>query len=250
MRVAGIGNMIKVTVDSSAARRALAYGQKQARYAAAVALTRTAKHVQVELAARLKSSLPGAGPYTTTVKAQYVKPATVANLAARVGMKDQKPSRGTSPAMLVKEHFTGGRRGHKPMEVAMRAAGVLPAGWIVVPGAAMPIDRFGNPTRAAVAEIQGALKRGVAVVGRRGKTTVAKAYFVVTPGGSSRAAHLAPGIWRRINNRAIAPVFLFVSAGAAYRQRIDLRRIAEGVASRRFAAEFSNAYRQALATAR
>lgn len=240
--------MITVTVDDSAVRRALAQGQKQARYAAAVALTKTAKRVGTQLAAQMKSALPDAGPYTTTERAQFLTRATPATLAATVGLKDKKPARGTSPAMLAKEHFTGGRRGNKPMEVAMRAAGVLPAGWTVVPGAAMKLDRFGNPNRQVVAEVLGALKRGVAVVGRRGKTTVAKSFFVVAAGGL-RTAHLAPGIWQRINNRAIAPVFLFVSA-AAYRRRIDLPRIARAVVDKEFPAEFDKAYRQALATAR
>lgn len=241
--------MIKVTIDSSAALRALKNGAKQARFAAAVALTRTAKQVGAKLDSEMKSALPGAGPYTTTERAQFVKPATTANLEATVGLKDKKPARGTSPAMLTKEHFTGGRRGNKPMEVAMRAAGVLPDGWIVIPGAGMKLDRFGNPPRQAVAEVLGAIKRNVAVVGRRGKTTVAKSYFVVPPGGSPRADHLAPGIWRRINNRAISPVFLFVSA-ASYPRRIDLPKIARAVVNKVFANEFAKAYRQALATAR
>lgn len=216
--------------------------QKQARYATAVALTRTANGVKEDLAAAMRAGLPGASPYT--LKGQYVRPATKARLEAIVGMKDIKPSRGTSPATLVREHFTGGRRGNKPMEVALRSAGALPSGWMVVPAAGMPLDAYGNPRKAAVVEVLGSLRRGVAVVGRR----AVKAYFIARP-GDRRTAHLAPGVYRRTNNRAIQPVFLFIPP-AAYRKRIDLAHIARRVVDRDFARHFDTAYRQALATAR
>lgn len=240
--------MIRVQIRGADSVRAmLAAGAKQARYATAVALTRTAKDVQADLQSAMKSALPGASPYT--LRGQFVQPATRDKLAARVGMKDQKPSRGTAPATLVREHFSGGARGNKPMEVAMSARGVLPRGWHVVPGPGMPLDAYGNPRRAAVAEVLGALRSGVAIHGRRGKTAVVKGYFVVPPGGTGRAAHLAPGIWRRVNNRAISPVFLFIS-GTSYRKRLDLDAIARKVVATRFDQHFAAAYRQALATAR
>jgi len=162
--------MIHVKVDASSTLRMLANGQKQARYAAAVALTRTAGNVKESLARKMREALPGASPYT--LKSQFIRPAKPQNLSAIVGVKDIKPSRGSAPAMLVREHFTGGLRGHKPMEVAMAALGALPNGWHVVPGPGIKLDRYGNPTKTAVSEILGALRRGVNVVGRRGKSTV------------------------------------------------------------------------------
>jgi len=238
--------MIHVKVDDSATRRMLIAASKQARYAAAVALTRTAGVVKDDLARKMREVLPGASPYS--LKSQYIRPAKPQNLTAVVGIKDIKPGRGVAPATLVREHFTGGLRGHKPMEVAMAAMGALPNGWHVVPGPGIKLDRYGNPSKAAVAEILGALRRRVNVVGRRGKTTVTKGYFVVTQ-GAPRAAHLAPGIWRRVNNRAITPMFLFVDR-AAYRKRIDLPALARKAAREDFPRLFDAAYRQALATAR
>jgi hypothetical protein len=240
--------MIRVQIRGAESVRAmLAAGAKQARYAAAVALTRTAKDVQTGLQSAMQTALPGASPYT--LRGQFVQPATRDKLTARVGMKDKKPSRGTAPATLVREHFTGGARGYKPMEVAMAARGALPRGWHVVPGPAMPLDAYGNPKRAAVAEVLGALRTGVAIHGRRGKTAVIKGYFVVPPGAASRTGHLAPGIWRRVNRRAISPVFLFIS-GTSYRKRLDLEAIADKVVRVNFDRHFAAAYRQAMATAR
>jgi hypothetical protein len=228
-------------------RKLLAGGEKQVRFATAVALTRTAQDVRAELAKAMRAALSDASPYT--LKAQYVESAKPANLQAKVGVNDRKPGRGTAPALLVREHFTGGSRGYKPMEMAMRAMKVLPDGYRVVPGPAMKLDRYGNPTKRAVSELLGALKRGVAVVGRRGKSTVTKGWFVAPVGGSPRTRHLAPGIWQRVNRESISPAFLFVKS-ASYRRRIDLPRMARSVAGKRFPAHFDAAFRQAMATAR
>lgn len=244
--------MLKISVKIEGMDRTLRWlsaGQKQARYSAAVALTRTAKDLERKLADDMRSAFSSASPYT--LRSQYVSPATRDKLRAEVGIKDKAPARGTAPAKLVREHFIGGQRGSKPMEVALRARGALPAGHIVVPGAGMKLDRYGNPSKAAVTEILGALKSGIAVYAGRGKRAAAVVYFVAPVGGNRRTAHLAPGIYKRTqrgSDSAIQPMLLFVKA-APYRRVIFLDRIAR-TAQPTFSRHFDAALAQAMATAR
>lgn len=233
------------------ARRLDDIGRRQLPFAAAKALTLTAKRVEKRLQDEMRGALTSATPYT--LKSQYVKPATKRDLVAEVGIKDRKPARGTAPAVLLKEHFTGGARGNKPMEVALRARRALPPGYVVVPGAGMPLDAYGNPKRAAVAEVLGALKAGINVYSKRGKRMSTVGYFVVPIGSADpRTRHLEPGIYRRVtaaDGRAAIPVFLFVQR-ADYRKRIDLPRLARETVAREFDGIFADALRGALQTAR
>jgi hypothetical protein len=231
-------------------QRMIGNAGKQARFAAAVALTRTGQKVATDLRAAMTTALPGASPYS--LKSQFSTRATPAKMESIVGIKDKKPSGGTAPAMLLKEHFGGGARGNKPMEKALRSIIGLRSDWQVVPGAGMPLDRhYGNPKRAAVAEVLGALRSGMKVHSGRGKRMAALGYFVALP-GDVRTAHLAPGVYRRIErggSSALIPVFLFIQR-ATYRKVLDLPRLAQRVVDRDFQAIFATEYENALATAR
>lgn len=218
-------------------------GGKQTRFAAAVALTKTAKHVSTGLSQALSRALPGASPYTQ--RSSYSTSATKAGLTAKIGIKDKKPARGTAPATLLKEHFTGGRRGNKPMEKALMSLGMLPAGWRVVPGHGMPLDSHGNPRAKVVGEIIGALKSRMQIHKGRGKQVALVGYFAI---GKDVTSPLAPGIYWR-NGRAIKPMLLFIPT-AGYRQVIDLPRLTQRIVGQRFALEFAAAYAAALSTAR
>lgn len=225
-------------------------GGKQARFAAAVALTRTAKVVEQGLKHRQAAMLPISSPWTA--RSQYVKPATKASLEAKVGIKDRAPARGTAPAKLLREHFTGARRGPKPMEVALRARGILPNGWHVVPGAALPLDGYGNPKRTAIAEILGGLKSGLRVYAGKGKRARAVGYFVAPIQLHPRTAHLAPGIYQRIERSGqsvVRPMLIFVRLGQ-YRRVIDLPGIARAAVAKDFPRLFAAAWQQAMSTAR
>ena len=236
--------MIKIDVRGiDGVKRLLDQGGKQARFAAAVALTRTAKRVQTTLQRAISTALPGASPYTA--RATFATSANKSTLTALVGIKDQKPARGTAPAVLLKEHFTGGVRGNKPMEKALTALGVLPTGWRVVPGAGMPLDRYGNPRAKIIGEIIGALKSRMQIVKGRGKNAALVGYFVIVPGARS---HLAPGVyWRK--GRAVRPMLLYIKS-AGYRRLIDLPTLAARVVNAEFSAQFATAYAQAMSSAR
>lgn len=239
--------MIKVRLEGvEHLKRILASGSKQVRFATAVALTRTSKGLQQDLGQELASRLESASPYTRN--STFSTGAKPANLQAVVGIKDKKPSRGTSPATILKEHFTGGRRGNKPFEVALMAMGVMPKGYRAITASGIKTDAYGNPTRAAIGELLGGLKSRMNIVGkaskRKGATTVG--YFAIQPGARS---HLAPGVYKRINMRAIQPMLVFVPA-AGYARRFHLPKLADRYVSRHFQPLFEAAYAQAVATAR
>jgi hypothetical protein len=225
---------------------------KQARYAAAVSLTKTAVEIKEKLTADMAGGFQSASPWS--LKSQFMKPARRDDLVALVGIKDQKPSRGVAPATLLKEHFSGGARGSKPMEMALRAKKLLPAGHSVVPGAGMPLDAYGNPKKTAITELLGALHSGMAVYSKqrkvkgRGMESTRQSFFVVLPGAST---HLAPGIWRRADRsdaKAVQAMFLFIP-GASYRKRFDLEAIGRDKI-RGFEATFAAEFQKAIATAK
>jgi hypothetical protein len=234
--------MIKVSIDIKPTLAMLAGAQKQVEFSAAVAVTRTAKRIEKSL--RKDLSTLDATKYTK--EGTFSTSATKAKLEAKVGIKDKKPGRGTSPAVLLKEHFGGGTRGNKPMEKALSAMGALPSGWRVVAGSGMKLDRYGNPTRNEVKQLLGSLRTGIAIYKGRGKRSWITGYFVILPNVRS---HLQPGIYKRTNRMAIRPMLIFIKA-ATYRVRFDLPAIARDVVSQHFNAEFIAAYQAALATAK
>jgi hypothetical protein len=234
--------MIKVSVDIKQTLAMLTGAQKQVTFAAAVALTRTAKRVEKEL----RKDLATLDATRYTKEGTFIAPAKPAKLEAIVGIKDKKPGRGSSPAQILKEHFTGGERGNKPMEKALMAMGALPKGMRVTAGPSMKLDRFGNPNRAEVTQLLGGLRSHMQVFKGRGKNTRAIGYFVILPGAKS---HLPPGIYQRIGRDAIKLMLNFIDA-ATYRKRFDLPRSARSVVATHFNAEFLAAYQAALATAK
>ena len=224
---------------------------KQARWAAAVSLTKTAVEIKNKLTADMAGGFQSASPWS--LRSQFMKPARKDDLVALVGIKDQKPSRGVAPATLLKEHFTGGARGSKPMEMALRAKRLLPTGYSVAPGAGMPLDAYGNPKKNAITELLGALHSGMAVFSKQRKVkghmeSTRLSFFAVMPGAST---HLPPGIWRRADRsgaKAVQAMLLFIPR-ATYRKRFDLEAIARDKL-RGFEATFAAEFQKALASAK
>lgn len=235
--------MITITVDNRQTTRWLNDLQrKQIPFATALALTRTGKLVEKALQTEMAGKLD-ASPYAK--RSTFSTSANKINLEATVGLKDKKPAGGTAPAVLLKEHFGGGMRGNKPMEKAIAALGAMPTGWRVVPGAAMPLDAYGNPKRNAVREVIQSLRAKTQIYKGRGKRVALVGYFVIHVGASS---HLQPGIYMR-KGREVSPMFLYIKS-ATYRKRFDLPALATRVVANEYSNQFDAALSSALATAR
>ena len=233
---------INVEADIKEATRWLSDIQKkQIPFATAKALTDTAKAVQADLKREMLQEFDNPSPFTKN--STFSTSANKATLQAVVGIKDMGMR--VTPAQLLKEHFTGGRRGGKPMERAMASMGALPAGWRVVPGQGMKLDAYGNPNRNQVREILGSLKNKTSVYQGRGKKVALVGYFLIPVGTDAR---LTPGIYWR-SGRTVRPMFIFIKQ-AGYRKVIDLPAIGTRVVNKTFGPLFNTALERALATAR
>lgn len=219
-------------------------GGKQVPFAAARAITQTAKSVEKKLQADMAGAFKSPSPYVK--RSTFATVATKASLSATVGLKDQKPSGGTAPAVLLKEHFTGGRRGNKPFEKAIIALGAMPAGYRAVPGGGMKLDAYGNPSRKDIGEMLGSLRSRTQVWKGRGKNVELVGYFVVPAGAQGR---LPAGIYKRVARGALRCMFIFVKQ-ADYRKVLDFERTAQQVVAAEFQPNFDKAFAEAMRTAR
>lgn len=230
--VRGVMKSFRVTVDSRATLAHLNDVQRRKiPFCTAVALTRTGKELQKILEAEVRRVFHQPTPWVA--KGTFVKPATKQSLTATVGFKDRQ-------SLYIKEHVTSGRRGQKPFERALSGLGVLPSGFKAIPGAGMKLDSRGNPNRAQLREVFGALRSGLGRYGKRGKNIYRVDYFAIHPDSPS---HLPPGLYKRINNRAIVPVLVFVP-DAGYEKRLDLEALAAKHAQGIFNREFERAWAQ------
>lgn len=254
--------MLKVTVESSGVRRMLDAGQKQARYAAMLAINNVAFEAMRGGRRELETKLDR--PTRWTVTSWYVRrKATKQKLEAVVGWSDFLSNRrGDAADYFLSQHWNGGARQHKAFEKRLIAAGVMPSGLFAVPGKAADelgmIDRFGNMKGSVLVAILSGLgtftEAGYAAnatvrSGKRrsaSKSASRHVYWAGKPGKNT-----PNGIWiiddKHSARGRLRPVMVFVRS-PVYAKRLDIKSIADS-ASRRFDAEFAKAYRQALATA-
>jgi hypothetical protein len=217
---------------------------KQIPFAAAQAITRTAKAIEQRIQSDMAGAFKSASPFVK--RATFSTSANKVDLTAMVGLKDQKPSGGTAPAVLLKEHFTGGLRGNKPFEKALIALGVMKSGYRAVPGRGIKLDAYGNPSRKDIGKMLGSLRSRMQIFKGRGRKAVLVGFFVVLVGSN---LHLHPGIYKRNSRGEISAMFLFVQH-ASYRKIIDIEGGAREVVAREFQPNFDSAFAEAMGAAR
>lgn len=264
--------MITVKVEGLQATLAnLAGMQKQVRYAASRALNNVAFAVNAEIKDEMRRTFRGgATPYT--LSAFRVIKATRENLTATVALRLDSGGKARSYDVTLKHLFTGGTRTWKGMEGAFRRIGVLPDGYMIVPGDACPLDGYGNPPRALIVQLisyfnafgeQGykanmsdKRRANLAKVGRSAggyKTIGGVQYFVSRGKGQwyGRPQHLPAGIWAKsgVHGADVKPIFMFVRRGR-WRQFIDLQRIGQQVVGKRWQLEFERELATATANAK
>lgn len=205
--------------------------------AAATALTYTAKDAEAEVRRHLRSDFDRPTPYT--LNSLFVRPARADKLFAEVLFKDDTAGSGTPATKYLMPQVEGGRRREKRFEVALRLAGHLPAGWVVVPGQGARLDAFGNVSKGQIIQVLSQLRitltagftRNLSFDARSAIRAQRKAggrFFVVKPG-----APIEPGVYQReFLGRNITPVFIFVRS-ATYRPRLDFYGIVNKVAAER-----------------
>lgn len=234
--------------------KAVDNADKQWHFAAAKALTLTAKAVQADLVQSMRTSFDRPTPYT--LRSTFIKPATRDNLVSFVGLKDMLPSKAAlSPAEVLRPQFLGGSRRRKNLERYLTSAGYLGANEYVVPGAGARLDAYGNMGRGQVAQIISQLRIGLDPYAWKSKSArsrrnVKKAGRIFWSRGFGRSGHLPRGAWIDLGPPVgLRPLLVVVSA-PTYRPRINLAQIAAKTVARTWEPTFEKCLRDALATAR
>lgn len=255
--------MIKISVDSSSAQKALIAAEKQAKFAAANALNSVAFDGMREGRKHIEQNLDR--PTRWTVSSWYVrKKATKNDLVAVVGWSDYlQNKRGNAADYYLSQHWNGGRREYKAFEQRLIRAGIMPSGMYAVPGQAAEemgmIDRYGNMKGGVLVAILSALS-AFKESGYNANASTRQAKRLSANKMASRQVYWAGkpgkntpnGIWaiddKHSKRGRLRPVIVFVRT-PAYRKRMDLDTVANKVRNG-FDAAFQTAYAKALATAR
>lgn len=199
-------------------------------------------------------------PTDYILRSPRVRTATAAKLSVTI-----EPTyiggKGIDPQKILDAQTWGGRRRDKRSEVALKRAGILPAGYQT----SIPSDDRGGPYPGSddgKGNLRGAFlvqlisyfhafgeqgytanmsAKGYQRVHRGTKKQAGRRYFVAygkTRGGpritqkgeqDERTAHLAPGIWAvsGTGGALVRPVLIFVKPGRGYQPRFDMDKVAK-----------------------
>lgn len=237
-------------------------------YVEAAALSEMAKRIQAEI-----KGGPGAGgrgvidevfdrPTEFTRRGFFMKPATKASPVAEIFVPDSPNERGIGS----REYMRPGtekqmRRKQRRHEALLSKMGVMPPGWVTVPGKRMKLDRHGNLPGSIYKQIVNVLQlkkietvraRNVyaASVRRSARMGVENEFFAVSPGANTMAkggGWLPPGVYRRTGPKGdnLIQYLKFVKK-ADYKQRLDLDKVASEVIAKEGQAVFDKASSQVL----
>ena len=235
--------MIKINVTHKLPDIARYIGNigKQASFATAVALTRTAQDVRRAIPEALDRALDRPTEYTK--RGTFVVAARRDKLEAIMGFRDRQ-------AKYMALQIAGGT--YQPKDAGIRLPGNV------------QINAFGNIPRGLVTKLKAAAKDGslstavakrLNVQGNRRKGTAPIQLFYGQPTGSGWET--APvGIWRRIppatpgGKGKLVPVIIFDKKPARYRARFDFKALARNTVDARFAEHFKAEFKKAIANAR
>ncbi len=240
--------MFKVTSNIDAVLQETRLMVPQHRFAMAVALTRTAKDVEKGIYAEMDRVWDKPTPFSK--RSLFVKPARKDDLAAVVEIKDRFPSKATyTPDETYKHQFFEGQRKRKGIERYAERAGLISSSEWLVPASGARLDAYGNMARGQVAQMMSQLRLGLDASSWRSGSTRSKGNRKRS--GEmfwSRGGHLKRGVWMR-KGSALTMVMAVVRK-VRYQPRIDMPRVAEGIADVRFPAHLEVETAKAWATAR
>lgn len=214
---------------------------KQAKFATVLAITRTAQHVQRAEVAEMRDSFDRPNPFT--LGSIFLKPATLSNPQAEVGIKDNSFSTGRPPIQWLRWQVFGGLRTMTGYERLLRSAGAIPDDMRMVPGKFARLDAYGNISRGQLVQILSQLRIDSTVGSTRSlprlqfednrktlqakRATIRRAYrraggeYVAFPNGRGK---LQAGIYliraTAFGRADPKPVLIFVKQ-AAYEPRFD-----------------------------
>lgn len=247
-------------VDIKVALKQLAdVKDKQLPFATSLAINRTAQKVKLKQEHEIRDVFDRPTPFIQN--SQFIKYSNKRNLTATVGVKDFSFGKGVPAVKPLLAEIGGGERRLKRFERALRSAGVLPNGYMIVPGEAADIDQYGNIKGSQIVKILSYF-RAFPEAGYKANSTEASraklakstksrrgvSYFVGAPGDGKSPL----GIWQRIYSNfgtAIRPIMIFVKS-TNYDPIYDFKFVAESTVQKEFDREFIRAWEEAERTER
>ena len=258
---------ISLKFDTSKARKQIKGIKDQTPFAIRLTVNALAQTSKKEMDKQILQRVDRPTPYTK--RAIFVKSAkSKTDPTARIDVKNRGTATkrgGRTHEDIIGHLFTGGQRQRKGIEMLFQRAGLLRADEYIVPGAAAPLDQFGNVKRSfliqlisyfrafnesgfkANADSKGRLRQNRAFA-RSIKGASAAAFFVVT----DRKGKLVPGIWARVSfsiGSAVKPILIFAKK-PKYRQMFRMDKTVKTIVDRDANKEFEKAYNRAISTAR
>lgn len=263
-----------ITKSVAAAQRLVASMPKQMRYAASVAINQSLRVGYQAEQQRMQQVFDRPTPFVLRGGISVV-PSTRDKLVGELAVATQATGANLPPGKPLLAQVQGGTRRAKRSEVLLQRAGILPKGWLAVPGRGAKLDAYGNIARGQILEVlswfqaypetnrragrvRNSLRDNITAAGRDRKRAGTRnraglEYFAVQPG----AKGLGPGVYARAlaGRRFVGPlarpraVLVFVRS-AAYARRFDFVAQAEQAIAAALPGAFTAALRNALETAR
>jgi hypothetical protein len=253
--------LISLDIDTKPVERRMTQdARRQLPFAMALTLTTLAKQAQAAEKEEMKRVFDR--PTRWTLNAVRIQPATKRSLQSRVFLVEDA-SKGTAAADYLAPQILGGRREQKRYERRLSRAGVLPRGWVTVPGEAVPRNKYGNVSQGRIVQMLSAARAfgesgydanptGSARSRRAQGRSGADRMFVSRGRGMwfGRRQTLPAGIWQRMGRggRRVRPLLLFVRA-ASYSPRFDFQGVASKVVRGNFEEVFVSSLRRAMGNA-
>ncbi len=239
-----LGVQVSLTIDDKAVADALKnVAPRQLPFVTALGITKVGQAVQKHF----KDQLPKVfdRPTDFTVRGVFLETATKSRPVATVFFPDSAENRGRDQREYIRPGAQGtSARSQKKTENLLTRMGVLPAGWITVPGSFFKngrLDQYGNISGAYYKQIisglrlkntKGQAKPVSAASQRRAdKMGVDAEFFAVSTGTNKLGKNggwLPSGVYRRTGpgGRKLQQYLIFVRR-ASYKARFDVQKQAQ-----------------------
>ncbi len=247
--------MIEFAVETKGMDRAIKMVElttpSQLAFILATALTETARDVEFIVKRAIQQDIDRPKPFT--INSVTSTRATKQKLQASVLWRDAPA--GTSGGKYLRPVAEGGSRDLKRSESALRKQGLLPMGYVLVPGEDAQLDQYGNVPGGVYTQMLSALKafqqgtfgyvqnRSAKSAARKGLSL--REWFVIKPGSVNR---LAPGVYQRYGHSRKL-IFAMVK-DPHYNVIFPFEGITKRAAIERMPIQFELAVAKALKTAR
>lgn len=248
---------ISVKIEAEAFRKSLNdLERRQAPFAIALGLTRTAQDVRQATIARMKRVLDR--PTRFTLNAFRVSPATKRNPEASVGFREFTQTSVGFRSYLEPLEF-GGKRPPKRFETLLRQKGVMRSDEFAVPARGLKLNRHGNIPASRIVQILSQLQAFNTAGFDANETEDSRKragenrarFFAVPSRRRERVGGLAPGIYQRTGakKRKAKAILIFVRQ-PTYRAILGFRATARTVTERNLPGNMRAALDHAIATAK